>query len=134
MILMSVYMAITTVMVMQNARIRKEVSVVPVRRATMEMANTVQLENAQTLVVQKTNSVSVQLQSIVSANLDMQEIRLAIVLTSMSVLLKMTVTRSLIARIRQEVISVVVRAVLLVTESSVPKVIAMMETFAQKMK
>ena len=120
MILMSVYMAITTVMVMQNARIRKEVSVVPVRRATMEMADTAQLESAQTLVVQKTNNVSVQLQSSVSANQALQETPLTFALTLMSALSLMTVTKKQTAGIRSEAISAVVRAVMSVMGRFVP--------------
>ena len=58
---------IITVMVMRDAKTLKEVSHVLVRRATMEMVNTVQLENALTVVVKKTNNVSVQLHSSVSA-------------------------------------------------------------------
>ena len=53
---------------------------------------------------------------------------------SMSVQSRITVTRSLIALIRQEAISAVVTTVLSVMGGPVPKVIVMMETFARKMK
>ena len=111
---------IITVMVMRNAKIRKEASHVHVRKGTTEMDNTAKLESVLTPVVQKTNSVSVRLQSSVSANQALQETPLTFALTLMSALSLMTVTKKQTAGIRSEAISAVVRAVMSVMGRFVP--------------